>query len=386
MSILFLILSTTLSAQSLIRTADDIINQPEKKSGIYRISGTYLNTAVVNMNYGQAEILSAMDKKALQNSNIIQIDLVYTNFPKDKDISELNKQRILNMLSIRSDLIKTEGITWSLVRQMYCKNESQAKMMFHGAVIYYKPNQDQELRRKERKSYVSLPKDDSKEINEKDLKEMFEDDAVVLNAFERNKWKEPVIVADVTGSMFPYMKQIAFWFLLKMNKKEETYIALFNDGDGRSNDEKVAGRTGGVHTIKTKDYIEFRELLIKAVSLGDGGDSDENDIEAVYEAQRDNPDAKEIILIADNFANMRDYNLIYKIKKPVRVILCGTKYRMNVQYLNLAFATGGSVHTINEDINNLINKSEGDSFKIMGKTYTIKDGVIIEKVSKTSRI
>ncbi|PKR80501.1 hypothetical protein CW751_08990 [Brumimicrobium salinarum] len=381
-----LFFSTILFSQSTVRTVDDIIDQREKKSGIYRISGTYLNTAVVNMNYGKAEILSVMNKKELKTSNIIQIDLVYTNYPKGEDISALNKQRILNMLSIRPDLIKAEGITWSLVRQMYCKNEAQAKLMFHGAVIYYKPNQDQEMRKIEQKNYQSLPKDDSKKITEKDLEKEFRSNPVVINAFKRNKWEDPVIVADVTGSMYPYMRQVAFWFLLKMNKKEETYIALFNDGDRTPNDEKIIGRTGGIYTIKTKDYSQFRDALLRTVSLGNGGDTPENDVEALYKAQRDNPEAEELILIADNLADMRDQKLISKIKKPVRIILCGTKYRINIQYLNLAFATGGSIHTLKEDLNDLINQSEGDTFEFLGKKYTIKDGEVVERQNRKKRI
>src|SRR5690554_3566559 len=89
-SILFIFLSIGSFAQAS-RTADDIINQPEKKAGIYRISGTYLSTSVVNMNYGSPEILSVMDKAELKNVEIIQIDLVYTNYPKEQDITELKQ-------------------------------------------------------------------------------------------------------------------------------------------------------------------------------------------------------------------------------------------------------------------------------------------------------
>ncbi|HLW30414.1 MAG TPA: hypothetical protein VKX29_06125 [Brumimicrobium sp.] len=384
-SILFTTLAVAVFSQLSLRTVDDILEQPEKKAGIYRIAGTYLNTAVVNMNYGSAEILSVMNKKELKDADIIQIDVVYTNYPRDQDISDLNKQRILNMLSIRPDLIKSSGITWSMVRQMYCRNESQAKLLFHGVVIYYQPEQTQALNRLERESYEALPQDDKIKITDNTLKQ-FNDEPVILKVMERNNWKNPTIVADVTCSMYPYMKQTAFWFLLKMNKKETVNITLFNDGDGISNDQKIVGRTGGLHSVSTKDYKDFRELLLKSVSYGCSGDSDENDVEAIYKAQRDNPDAKEIILIADNLSNMRDYSLIPKIKVPVRIILCGTKYRINLQYLNLARMTGGSVHSIEEDLTDLINKSEGESFKFLDKTYVISDGQVIERVQSSARI
>lgn len=380
--ILSILFSSGLYAQNQSRTINEILENREQQTGIYRITGTHLMTSVVNMNYGKSNILSVMNKKALQSANIIQIDLVYTNYPKGQDISELNKQRILNMLSIRSDLVKNKDISWSIVRQMYCNSEAQAKMMFHGAVIYYQPEQSQSLSLSERKNYGSLPKDDTQEFTEKDIKKKFRDNPVVLNSFDRNQWKNPVVVADVTCSMYPYMKQVAFWFLLKMNKKEEAYIALFNDGNGIANDKKIIGQTGGVHSVKTIEYARFRETLLKSVSYGCSGDAEENDVEALYKAQRDNPNAKELILIADNLSDMRDHKLISKIKKPVRIILCGTKYRLNLQYLNLAFATGGSIHTIKEDLNDLIKKSEGDSFEFEGRTYNIENGKVVESNSE----
>ena len=209
-SILFSILTVGLSAQKFTRTVDDILNQHEVKSGIYRISGTYLKSAVVNMSFGEADILSVMDRKELQKADIIQIDVVYTNFPKGQDISALNKQRILNILGIRSDLVRNTSISWHLVRQMYCHDESEAKLLFHGAVIYYLPEQTQALNNFEMEQYKELPKSDTVKITEKSLKQ-FKDDPVILEVMKRNKWENPTIVADVTCSMYPYLKQTAFW-------------------------------------------------------------------------------------------------------------------------------------------------------------------------------
>src|SRR5690554_4027134 len=359
-SILFIFLSIGSFAQAS-RTADDIINQPEKKAGIYRISGTYLGTSVVNMNYGSSEILSVMDKAELKNVEIIQIDLVYTNYPKEQDITELNKQRILNMLSIRPDLIKNESISCSIVRQMYLNNETEIT----------KNN--------------NITKKYNIKITEENIKK-FKDNPVIINAFKRNQWKNPTIVADVTCSMYPYMEQTAFWFLLKMNKTEQANIVLFNDGNGRPNSSKRIGHTGGIHSVTTKDYAEFRKLLLKGVSYGCSGDSQENDVEAILEAQKKYPHAKEIILIADNHSPIRDYSLIKDIKVPVRVILCGTKFNINNQYLNLARKTGGSVHTINEDLTNLIDKAEGETFKFMNKSYIIQNGRVVRNKREKTRM
>jgi hypothetical protein len=94
------------------------------------------------------------------------------------------------------------------------------------------------------------------------------------------------------------MKQMAFWFLLKMNKKEKTNLTFFNDGDGMANLLKKVGSTNGIYSASTKDYSKFRALLLEAVSHRCSGDSPKNGTEAILRAQEKNPNAKEIILIA----------------------------------------------------------------------------------------
>jgi len=83
---------------------------------------------------------------------------------------------------------------------------------------------------------------------------------------------------------------------------------------------------------------------------------------------------KKIILVADNWADMRDYSLIGTIKKPVSVILCGTSDGINTQYIDLARSTGGSLHTIEEDIENLMKIREGSEVKIGKDVYILNGG------------
>lgn len=115
---------------------------------------------------------------------------------------------------------------------------------------------------------------------------------------------------------------------------------------------------------------------------GNGGDIQENNIEAIIDGMNTNPNCKEIVLIADNYANMRDYTMIKNIKKPVRVIICGNYNGINTQYLDLARATKGSIHTIENDLLNLMNINEGQQIDIGKYTYTISEG----KFMLTSKI
>jgi hypothetical protein len=76
---------------------------------------------------------------------------------------------------------------------------------------------------------------------------------------------------------------------------------------------------------------------------------------------------------------MRDFSLIKNLKVPVRVILCGIENNslwsdINEEYLALAYKTGGSVHTLTEDIYDLYKLTEGKKVKIGGIEYMLENG------------
>lgn len=100
----------------------------------------------------------------------------------------------------------------------------------------------------------------------------------------------------------------------------------------------------------------------------------ENDIEAIIEGVKYYPKSEGIILVADNMEIMRDYDYIKKIKTPVHVILCGTNGRINIQYLDLARQTKGSLHTSRSDTYNLELIKENEHFLLDEQEYTYKNG------------
>jgi hypothetical protein len=108
-----------------------------------------------------------------------------------------------------------------------------------------------------------------------------------------------------------------------------------------------------------------------AMENGNGGDNPENDIEAILFAISKCPDCGNIIHVADNNATPRDLSLLYKVNKPVRVIVCGVKGAVNPELLNIAYRTGGSLHTIEEDIRNLAGMSIGERVTIGGYSYRL---------------
>jgi hypothetical protein len=216
---------------------------------------------------------------------------------------------------------------------------------------------------------------------EADLKPLVKDTAnnIVYNVFKRNKWDKKLIVADLTGSMYPYAQQISTWLKLHF-LKDSSYqnFVFFNDGDNRSDDSKKIGATGGVYYCAAKTIDQLIASMDLTIKNGQGGDAPENVIEAILYGLKKNKNAENIVLIADNWAKVRDITLLPRIKIPVRVILCGVTEGMeiNADYLNIAYKTKGSVHTIEQDITDLINQTAGKKFTINGVDYIIKNGSI----------
>ncbi len=198
-------------------------------------------------------------------------------------------------------------------------------------------------------------------------------DSSVFNTFERNKhWKKISVVADLTCSMYPYTNQLIMWFRLS-NYNNIGYLTFFNDGDGIPNDKKKIGEVGGIYQSKASSYEDVLSLAEKTMTCC-SGDIIENNIESIIAAIEKFPEAEEIVMIADNYATPRDLKLLKKIKRPIRIILCGVKYGINVEYLNLAKKNGGSIHTMEHDITELIQMKEGGELEFNGKKYKIVNG------------
>ena len=200
-------------------------------------------------------------------------------------------------------------------------------------------------------------------------------DSTVVKVLQRNnQWKKLLVVEDVTGSMMPYVADLLLWNALKGNLQNTRHFVFFNDGDGKQSYEKEVGNTGGIYHTKAKNVDVLEETMISAIAGGQGGDTPENDIEAILAGLAKCPDCEEVVLIADNGATPRDLALLSQVTKPVHVILCGVKFRPNPAHLLIAWKTKGSLHTIQEDIVSLADMQEGESITVMGKTYKIVDG------------
>jgi hypothetical protein len=203
-------------------------------------------------------------------------------------------------------------------------------------------------------------------------------DSTVTKVFKRHKWKNSFIVTDVTGSMYPYTAQLLKWLQITLTDGRKRHFMFFNDGDNKEDDKKIIGKTGGIYPVFTDKYDEVEKAIIKAMENGSGGDAPENNIEALLKSDSICNDCDSIVMIADNWAPIKDLSLLASYHKPVKVVLCGVFDKINKDYLKLARETKGSIHLIEEDIYSLSLLKEGETIKIHGTTYKLIDGNFID--------
>jgi hypothetical protein len=376
-----------------------------------------VNIATVRFDFGSNQLVDSKELEKLKNIKIKYIQYIYTDFKKEEKFKqdEFNIERLYEIYKVIPELFeKNEDVNWKVITQTGATKEDEAKKLFHGLIIYYKEAPTVESMKKEveyikerltfihplvkNKSLVTtldLPDTDRIDFegemslgvvdtsytstsDDFNFSEVFSD-TVVSTVLKRNKhWNDMLISCDLTGSMSPYSAQLFIWHKLNMNKKKVQHFVFFNDGDMTPDEKKLTGKTGGIYFSNADNFDELEKVAFKCMYAGGGGDMPENDIEALLLGVEKYPKSKDIILIADNWANMRDYSMLTKVNRPIKIILCGTQFGINKQYLDLARQTKGSIHTIEQDITNLMDLKEGQEIKIGKEKFKISKGQFIE--------
>lgn len=198
-------------------------------------------------------------------------------------------------------------------------------------------------------------------------------DSVIISTFKRNNWQNMAVVCDVTGSMSPYSAQLFAWLSEPGMTNRCNAFLFFNDGDQKTTGQKGLGKAGGLYSVKGSGFDTVCRKAAECMNAGDGGDIPENYIEAILAVIKQFPKSAEIVVIADNWASPRDLELFQKIDRPVHFILCGSRTGVNIDYLFLARQTGGSVHTVNQDVMNLGTMQDGDFIEIGRQKFILRD-------------
>ncbi|WP_375242308.1 MAP7 domain-containing protein [Lacinutrix sp.] len=224
---------------------------------------------------------------------------------------------------------------------------------------------EEECRRKELEGYIDTINNNA-------------DKMIISTIFERNPWKNKLIVCDLTGSMSPYVAELSVWYNLNLLVEKNLQFVFFNDGDNKEDEEKNIGETGGVYYTSSRNISELNGLVSKVSASGSGGDCEENDLEALIKGTKLAKPFDHLVLIADSNSPVRDLELLSNLTTPVHVILCGYEDFILNDYLKIAWKTKGSIHTIEEDIVNIYRMLEGQNITIDSKTYKLMGGDFIK--------
>ena len=204
----------------------------------------------------------------------------------------------------------------------------------------------------------------------------------VQATFERHpNWQNTQIIMDVTGSMAPYIAKTMAWIKATQKSSQVRAFTFFNDGNEKKDYEKRVGSVGGIYGVVNIDYDAVYNVMSQTMDRGGGGDCPENNVEATLWGLKQFPNCDEIVMVADNWATPRDLSLLKEVKVPVHVIVCGGDMGINVSFIQLAYETKGSVHTIEEDLDARA-IVPGKQFQI-GRTYfTLIDDKIVSAEHK----
>ncbi|UJR07386.1 hypothetical protein I4U23_011672 [Adineta vaga] len=198
------------------------------------------------------------------------------------------------------------------------------------------------------------------------------DERTITEVFTRNNWTYVLAVIDVTGSMSPCASAVMQWISLAHERKLniKTYV-FFNDGDSKNQPDKVIGSTGGIYATNSTNLSVVHAVMQHAMNMGGGGDDPENDVEALLYGIEQCPTCQNVIHIADNEATPRDMILLSRVGRPIKVVPCQVHSTagVNPALLSIAAETGGSLHTIEQDIINLSGIAVGETINIGHHVY-----------------
>lgn len=350
-----------LFSQSVI---DSLLFWHEKELNSYEFAAND-STLIMSVQYASAKIENPeVWDKLLPEHVPYQIDLVFTQYPKRKEDWRTNYDNLLHtrIKNIRAlhPLFRSDAIIWNFIHQTACESEEAAKKMFHGFVIHTHlvPHWEPEPYTIVEANRPQIPVKHFGHVNSpNDIEAVLRGETVLLDSgiyhiFSRNpEWENMLIVMDWTGSMYVYGAQVLLWHQLNMQTHPWAvkHFVFFNDGNNKT--YKPIGNSGGIYYTRPNNIDSILQVMKICAHNGGGGDDPENDVEALYKGMTLS-DYDEVILIADN-SPVKDISFLNKLNRPVRVVICnpmsGTQ-PVHEHYIQIAKATGGSLHTIYEDI------------------------------------
>lgn len=434
--IIFGAICFALAADAQTRASDIVMRHLQKTPVFKQTPNAVESVITIPCEFGKPALQLPVPMPSLDSVQVTAIDLVFTDYPSSDGLVALNTKRIQNLFTAFPQLAM-HAVEWNVVRQMNGALREDAISMFHGFVIYCRPLQNRAAIKKDienlktmlspevtvvkkRQGFVAadtnltklryeteeyttvlkLPAGEAMQMVGIDPKEKTAfkandslfvylkpatdssfktsykapPDSTVIKVLDRMPWDNMMVAADVTASMYPYTGQLLLWLKLHEDERRIKQFVFFNDGDDKDDALKITGNTGGIYSTQSSVFEVVEALLYKTMNNGNGGATPENNIEALLKGSSSCNNCGSLVMIADNGSRVSDMSLLPQLHQPVHVILCGVHGNINPDYLDIANATGGSVHTAAEDLGFTLQLKEGAVINLHGKSYVLSNG------------
>lgn len=350
----------------------------------YQFEAYTLASFRVEMDFEGALVNNRAQLAALRAKDIVAVDLVYSLFPENKNFESLNAQRLANLETLFPSLLYKPNIEWRYVGQKRASNRREAEGLFHGFVVYYK---DLATLSYLRKPPIKNTSEARLSLEEKTAWKALIDGKTadirpqVMPILERNmpKWLPDscAFIIDWTASMYPFGLEVLQWLdRYPRDRSQVKGLILFNDGDDRLLGEKVIGQTGGIYGTFKTDSDDLLQLMQKVKKQGQGGEDEENDLEAVLAASQRFANCQDLVLLVDARSFVRDLPLLPQLKaqlesrqQRLHILLCAAEEKIVPDYFVIAHNTQASLHSPNEDLLSTEQLKQEGGFEIAGKYY-----------------
>jgi hypothetical protein len=185
----------------------------------------------------------------------------------------------------------------------------------------------------------------------------------VCEVFSRNinTWKNKGIVLGNLDDKL--IEEVALWHILDLNKGEKKSY-LFSTVP--LNASRIID--GDYKPIQIPSFNHIDSVVMRFKSY-----STDNCVQALIRMQDSGDSNAELILVSNYFSKVYGLELVTNIKKPVRIVLGSVNilHGIHPDYLWLAYKTGGSIHTIEDDVWNISSTPQGGIITIGGHSYKL---------------
>ena len=130
----------------LLPKFDSILKDPTQLTEYEFSEGIPFKHIALPLEFGSNKFKDSTILAKLENTHIKYITYVYSDFKSDSEFKqeELNRERLYNLYQYFPELFDSNETEWEIIEQTGAKSENEAKELFHGYAVYYRPSPTKE--------------------------------------------------------------------------------------------------------------------------------------------------------------------------------------------------------------------------------------------------